>query len=82
MTFVYLVFSLAIPFFLYNQAMRHIPVGIASLFLVLVIPLGFLFAAIFMGEEITLLKTTGAVLVMIGVVLPHLLQIGIKRYGI
>jgi len=35
-----------------------------------------------MGEEITLLKTTGAVLVMIGVVLPHLLQIGIKRYGI
>ena len=54
----------------------------ASLFLVLVIPLGFLWAAIFMGEEITLLKTTGAVLVMIGVVLPHLLQIGIKRYRV
>ena len=82
MTFAYLVFSLAIPFFLFNQAMRHIPVGMASLFLVLVIPLGFLFAAIFMGEEITLLKTTGAVLVMIGVVFPHLLQIGIKRFGI
>ena len=82
MTMVYLVFSLAIPFFLYNQAMRHIPVGMASLFLVLVIPLGFFFAAIFMGEEITLLKITGAVLVMIGVVLPHLLQIGIKRYSI
>jgi len=82
MTFVYLVFSLAIPFFLYNQAMRHIPVGMASLFLVLVIPLGFLWAAIFMGEEITLLKITGAGLVMIGVVLPHLLQLGIKRYNI
>lgn len=82
MTFVYLVFSLAIPFFLYNQAMRHIPVGMASLFLVLVIPLGFLWAAIFMGEEITLLKITGAFLVMIGVVLPHLLQLGIKRYSI
>ena len=41
-----------------------------------------LFAAIFIGEEITLLKTTGAVLVMIGVVLPHFLQIGIKRYSI
>jgi len=82
MTFVYLVFSLAIPFFLYNQAMRHIPVGMASLFLVLVIPLGFLWAAIFMGEEITLLKTTGAVLVMIGVVLPHLLQIGIKSFRV
>ena len=59
MTFVYLVFSLAIPFFLYNQAMRHIPVGMASLFLVLVIPLGFLFAAIFTGEEITLFKNGG-----------------------
>ena len=35
-----------------------------------------------MGEEITLLKITGAVLVMIGVVLPHFLQIGIKRYSI
>ena len=82
MTFVYLVFSLAIPFFLYNQAMRHIPVGMASLFLVLVIPLGFLFAAIFTGEEITLFKTTGAVLVMMGVVLPHLLQIVIKRFNV
>ena len=82
MTFVYLVFSLAIPFFLYNQAMRHIPVGMASLFLVLAIPLGFLFAAIFTGEEITLFKTTGAVLVMIGVVLPQLLQIVVKRFSV
>lgn len=82
MTFVYLVFSLAIPFFLYNQAMRHIPVGMASLFLVLVIPLGFLFAAIFTGEEITLFKTTGAVLVMIGVVLPQLLQVVVKRFSV
>ena len=46
------------------------------------IQVGFLWAAIFMGEEITLLKITGAVLVMIGVVLPHLLQLGIKRYSI
>ena len=82
MTFVYLVFSLAIPFFLYNQAMRHIPVGMASLFLVLVIPLGFLFAAIFTGEKISLFKTTGAVLVMIGVVLPQLLQIVVKRFSV
>ena len=82
MTFVYLVFSLAIPFFLYNQAMRYIPVGMASLFLVLVIPLGFLFAAIFTGEEITLFKTTGAVLVMIGVVLPQLLQVVVKRFSV
>ena len=74
MTLVYLVFSMAIPFFLYNQAMRHIPVGMASLLLVLIIPFGFLFAAIFLGEEITLLKSSGAMLVMIGVALPQILK--------
>ena len=55
MTLIYLIFSMAIPFFLYNQSMRYIPVGMASLLLVLIIPFGFLFAAIFLGEEITLL---------------------------
>ena len=82
MTLVYLVFSMAIPFFLYNQAMRHIPVGMASLLLVLIIPFGFLFAAIFLGEEITLLKSSGAVLVMIGVALPQILQSREKTYSV
>jgi drug/metabolite transporter (DMT)-like permease len=82
MTLVYLVFSMAIPFFLYNQAMRHIPVGMASLLLVLIIPFGFLFAAIFLGEEITLLKSSGAVLVMIGVALPQILQSRKKTYSV
>ncbi len=74
MTLIFLIFSMAIPFFLYNQAMRHIPVGMASLLLILIIPFGFLFAAIFLGENITLLKSGGAVLVMIGVALPNFLQ--------
>jgi drug/metabolite transporter (DMT)-like permease len=82
MTLVYLVFSMAIPFFLYNQAMRHIPVGMASLLLVLIIPFGFLFAAIFLGEEITLLKSSGALLVMIGVALPQILKSRKKTYSI
>ena len=38
------------------------------------IPFGFLFAAIFLGEEITPLKSGGAVFVMIGVALPHFLR--------
>jgi drug/metabolite transporter (DMT)-like permease len=82
MTLVYLVFSMAIPFFLFNQAMRHIPVGMASLLLVLIIPFGFLFAAIFLGEEITLLKSSGSVLVMIGVALPQILQSRKKTYSV
>jgi drug/metabolite transporter (DMT)-like permease len=82
MTFVYLVFSMALPFFFYNQAMRHIPVGMASLFLVLIIPLGFLFAAILLGEDITWIKTVGAILVMIGVALPHLLESGKRKFSL
>jgi len=72
MTIVYLVFALAIPFFLYNQAMRYIQVGMASLVLVLIIPFGFLFAAIFLGEDINMIKSIGAIIVMIGVVLPQI----------
>jgi len=71
MTLLFLVFSMAIPFFLYNQAMRHLPIGMASLLLVLIIPFGFLFAAIILGEEITLIKAIGAILVMTGAAFPH-----------
>ena len=82
MTFVYLLFSMALPFFFYNQAMRDIPVGMASLFLVLIIPLGFLFAAILLGEDITWIKTAGAILVMIGVALPHLLESRKRKFSL
>ena len=75
MTLLFLVFSMAIPFFLYNQAMRHLPIGTASLLLVMIIPFGFLFAAIFLGEEITLIKAIGAILVMTGVAFPHFTQV-------
>ena len=75
MTLLFLVFSMAIPFFLYNQAMRHLPIGMASLLLVMIIPLGFLFAAIFLGEEITLIKAIGAILVMTGVAFPYFSQV-------
>ena len=80
MTLLFLVFSMAIPFFLYNQAMRHLPIGIASLLLVMIIPFGFLFAAIFLGEEITLIKAIGAILVMTGVTFPHFPQVRRKFF--
>ena len=80
MTLIFLVFSMAIPFFLYNQAMRHLPIGMASLLLVMIIPFGFLFAAIFLGEEITLIKAIGAILVMTGVTFPHFPQVRRKFF--
>ena len=82
MTLLFLIFSLAVPFFFYNKALRHITVGMASLFLVLIIPFGFFFAAIFLGENISSTKTLGAVLVMIGVVIPHLITLWKRKFNI
>ena len=82
MTFVYLTFSMAFPFFFYNKALRNITVGMASLLLVLIIPFGFIFAAIFLGESITLTKATGAIMVMIGVTIPHLIVLWRRKFNI
>ena len=82
MTLVFLIFSMAFPFFFYNKALRYITVGMASLFLVLIIPFGFIFAAIFLGESITLTKSAGAIMVMIGVVIPHLIVLWKRKFNI
>ena len=82
MTFVFLTFSMAFPFFFYNKALRNITVGMASLLLVLIIPFGFIFAAIFLGESITLTKATGAIMVMIGVTIPHLTVLWKGKFNI
>ena len=82
MTLLFLIFSLALPFFFYNKALRDIPVGMASLLLVLIIPFGFVFAAIFLEENITWTKTSGAILVMIGVMIPHLIVFWKRKLNI
>ena len=82
MTLLFLIFSLAVPFFFYNKALRYITVGMASLLLVLIIPFGFIFAAIFLGESITLTKATGAIMVMIGVTIPQLTVLWKGKFNI
>ena len=72
MTLLFLIFSLAVPFFFYNKALRQISLGMASLLLVLIIPFGFILATIFLRENIYSTKSLGAVLVMIGVMTPQL----------
>ena len=78
MTLLFLIFSMAFPFFFYNKALSNIKVGMASLLMVLMIPFGFIFAAIFLEENISSTKSLGAVLVMIGVMPPQLVII-LKR---
>ena len=82
MTLLFLIFSMAFPFFFYNKALRYITVGMASLLLVLIIPFGFIFAAIFLGESITLTKSAGGIMVMIGVVIPHLIVLWKRKFNI
>ena len=73
---------MAFPFFFYNKALRYITVGMASLLLVLIIPFGFIFAKIFLEESITLTKSAGAIMVMIGVVIPHLIVLWKRKFNI
>ena len=82
MTLLFLIFSMAFPFFFYNKALRYITVGMASLLLVLIIPFGFIFAAFFLGESITLTKSAGAIMVMVGVVIPHLIVLWKRKSNI
>jgi drug/metabolite transporter (DMT)-like permease len=61
------------PFFLFNFAMRHLPVGRISLFASLVGPLSVPMAAVFLGETIQGLEIAAIAIVMLGVFLPTLI---------
>ena len=39
---VYLMSSIALPFLPYNRALRQLPMGVASLMIILTIPLGYI----------------------------------------
>jgi drug/metabolite transporter (DMT)-like permease len=67
------MFATAGPFFLFNFAMRHLPVGRISLFASLVGPLSVPMAALFLGETIQGLEIAAIAVVMLGVFLPTLI---------
>ena len=70
---VYLAVSLgALGFYLYNYALRHLPVARVGLYFVLMAPLGAPMAAIYLGEPVTLIDTLSIALVCFGVALPYL----------
>ncbi|MCY4498637.1 MAG: EamA family transporter, partial [Rhodospirillaceae bacterium] len=58
------------PFFLYNYALRFLTVGMVSLILTLIGPLGALMSWLYLGTEVTLLDWIAISVVVIGVLLP------------
>ena len=58
------------PFFLYNYALRFLTVGMVSLILTLIGPLGALMSWLYLGTEVTLLDWIAISVVVFGVLLP------------
>ena len=50
---VYLMSSIALPFLLYNRALRQLPMGVASLMIILTIPLGCILSWLLLNEPLT-----------------------------
>lgn len=62
----------AIPFFLYNFGLRHLPVGRLSLFMALMGPMGALMAWAYLGTPVSLIDMVAIAIVVFGVALPSL----------
>tara|TARA_Y100001960_G_C14759841_1_gene873415 strand:- start:670 stop:1554 length:885 start_codon:yes stop_codon:yes gene_type:complete len=58
------------PFFLYNYALRHLSVGMVSLLLTLIAPLGALMSWLYLGTEVSFLDWCAIGIVVVGVLLP------------
>jgi drug/metabolite transporter (DMT)-like permease len=71
----YLAGSIGLPFLLYNRALREVSMGLASLMIILTVPLGFFFSWLLLQEEMTSSHLLGAALVAGGVILPQLTKI-------
>jgi drug/metabolite transporter (DMT)-like permease len=66
------VFVTAAVFALTNYSLRHLPVGLAGLYYVLLVPFGVPIAVIFLGETVTAGDLAAIVLIALGVALPSL----------
>ncbi len=62
----------AIPFFLYNFGLHHLPVGRLSLFMDLMGPMGALMAWSYLGTPVSLIDMVAIAIVVFGVALPSL----------
>ena len=77
---IYLAVSLgALGFYLYNYALRHLPVARVGLYFVLMAPLGAPMAALYLGEPVTPIDILSIALVCFGVALPYLGHLPLVR---
>ena len=67
------------PFFLYNYALRYLTVGMVSLLLTLIAPLGALMSWLYLGTEVSLLDWIAIGIVVFGVLLPTIASSPIGR---
>jgi len=68
------VFATAGPFFLYNVALRSLPVGRASLFTCLLAPLAAPLSAAVLGTTVTVLDLAAIAVVTVGIIAPPVID--------
>ncbi len=76
---LYLAAATASPFFLYNFALQHLPVGRIGLFSCLSPVLALPMASYFLGENITAIDLVAVAIVVAGVAIPQLPEIPALR---
>ena len=69
---VYLMSSIALPFLPYNRSLRQLPMGVASLMIILTIPLGCILSWLLLNEPLTPPLLLGGLLVVLGALIPRL----------
>ncbi len=79
---VYLMSSIALPFLLYNRALLQLPVGVASLMIILTIPLGCILSWLLLNEPLTPPLLLGGSLVVLGALIPQIRGFRSRRLSV
>ena len=79
---VYLLSSIALPFLLYNRALRQLPMGVASLMIILTIPLGCILSWLLLNEPLTPPLLLGGSLVVLGALIPQIRGFRSRRLAV
>ena len=79
---VYLMSSIALPFLPYNRALRQLQMGVASLMIILTIPLGYILSWLLLNEPLTPHLLLGGSLVVLGALIPQIRGFRSRRLAV
>ena len=79
---VYLIGSIALPFLPFNRSLRQLPMGVATLMIILTIPLGCILSWLLLNEPLTPPLLLGGSLVVHGALIPQIRGFRSRRLAV